>query len=62
MDWAKEKQARELILMQGRVQFGAGPTETQKAKLMSTGRLDQPTRIALKLMKVGSWVALLRGR
>jgi hypothetical protein len=60
-DWAKEKELREVLLMQGTAKFGA-PTEEQAAKLAAVDNLSRLRRLGVRLIKVDSWDALLRGR
>lgn len=60
-DLAKERFAREWLLAQGQVRFGP-PTEEQAAKLAAIENLPRLNRLALRLLKVKSWDALLKGR
>lgn len=55
------RKAREMILMLGTVKFGP-PTDAQKQKLESIRVEDRLDRLGLRLLKVDSWDALLRGR
>jgi hypothetical protein len=59
--WAKERQTREILLEQGTAKFGA-PTEEQAARLEKIDGLPRLKRMAVKLLSVDSWDALLRVR
>jgi hypothetical protein len=52
---------RELLLRQGREKYGE-PTPEQEGKLKAIQKLDRLDRLAVRLVKVDSWDALLRGR
>ncbi|HYH65125.1 MAG TPA: hypothetical protein VD866_10565 [Urbifossiella sp.] len=60
-DLAMERQTRNLLLRMGTIKFGE-PTDEQKAKLMAIENLARLDRLAVRLIKVESWDALLRGR
>jgi hypothetical protein len=60
-DLAKERFARELLLKQGTELFGP-PTPDQAAKLATIENLPRLDRLALRVLKVKSWDALLKGR
>lgn len=60
-DLAKEKYAREMLLMQGTIRFGP-PTQEQAEKLAAIENLPRLNRLAARLLKVNSWDALLKGR
>ena len=54
-------EAHEMLLKQGRVRFGT-PTAEQANRLKGVEDLDRLRRLAVRLLKVTSWDALLRGR
>ncbi len=58
---AMERQAREIILRLGKIRFGP-PTEKQAAILARIQNLPRLDRLALRLLKVNTWDALLKGR
>lgn len=60
-DLAMERQSRDILLKQGTVKFGA-PTPDQAAKLAAIENLPRLDRLAVRLLKVDSWDALLKGR
>jgi len=60
-DLANERFARNALLKIGTLKFGE-PTDEQKAKLMAIENLPRLDRLAVWLVKVESWDALLRGR
>ena len=60
-DLAMERHMREVLLKQGTVKFGP-PTDEQAAKLAGIDNLARLDRLAVRLLKVDSWDALLRGR
>jgi hypothetical protein len=51
----------KMLLKQGRSKFGT-PTPEQANKLKAIDDLDRLERLALRLLKVNTWEALLRGR
>jgi predicted transposase YdaD len=55
------KQARKLLRLQGVEKFGP-PTDAQQRKLDTIADVDRLDRLAVRLLKVDSWDALLRGR
>ena len=57
----KTKYARDLLLKQATAKFGP-PTEEQAAKLAAIFDRPRLERLAVRLIKVDSWDALLRGR
>lgn len=60
-DLAKEKHGREIVEKLATAQFGA-PTAEQAAKLAAIDNLPKLDRLALRVLKVNSWDALLKGR
>ena len=52
---------RELLLAQGTAKFGQ-PSPAQQIKLDATDNLERLKRLSVRLLKVESWDALLRGR
>ena len=60
-DLANERMLRGILLRQGTLKFGP-PTDEQAAKLAGIDKLDRLDRLAVRLIKVDSWDALLRGR
>ena len=60
-DLAMERQMRETLLNMGTVKFGP-PTPDQAAKLAAIENLPRLNRLAVRLLKVDSWDALLKGR
>lgn len=54
-------QSRKMLLKQGRAKFGP-PTPEQANKLKAIEDLERLERLAVRLLKVDSWDALLRGR
>jgi hypothetical protein len=60
-DLANERLLRGLLLKMGTVKFGR-PTDEQAARLAGIDKLDRLDRLAVRLIKVDSWDALLRGR
>jgi hypothetical protein len=60
-EWAKERYARESLLDQGREKFGE-PTDAQAARLAAIADLPRLKRLAVRLIRVDSWDALLKGR
>lgn len=60
-DLATIRYARLMIGKQGTAKYGP-PTDAQAAKLAAIDNLDRLNRLALRLLKVDSWDALLKGR
>lgn len=60
-DLVNERYARETLLDQGREKFGE-PTVEQAAKLAAIANLPRLKRLAVRLIRVDSWDALLKGR
>jgi hypothetical protein len=60
-DLAMERKAREWLLKQGTELFGL-PTPDQAAKLAAIENLPRLDRLALRVLKVKTWDALLKGR
>ena len=60
-DLAKERYARESLLDMGREKYGE-PTPEQAAKLAAIDNLPRLKRLAVRLIRVNSWDALLKGR
>jgi len=60
-DLAKERNLREVLLDMGREKYGE-PTPEQAAKLAAIDNLPRLKRLAVRLIRVNSWDALLKGR
>ncbi len=60
-DLAMERKLREVLHRMGTTKFGA-PTPDQAAKLAAIENLPRLERLAVRLLKVDSWDALLKGR
>jgi hypothetical protein len=58
---AEERRSRHIIMKLATAQFGP-PTPEQAAKLAAIEDLARLDRLALRLLKVNSWDALLKGR
>ena len=58
---ANERLLRGLLLEMGTIKFGP-PTDDQAAQLAAIQNLARLRRLTLRVMKVDSWGALLRGR
>ena len=58
---AEERRARHIVRKLGETKFGP-PTDAQAAKLAAIDDLDRLDRLAVRLLKVDSWDALLKGR
>ncbi|MBY0512654.1 MAG: hypothetical protein K2P78_01930 [Gemmataceae bacterium] len=57
----RQKLTRDMIRKLGTVKFGE-PTDAEAAKLAAVDNLPRLERLAIRLLKVDSWDALLRGR
>lgn len=55
------KYSRDLLIQQGTEKFGDAPTAEQLEKLKSIHELKKFKRLLIRLIKVDSWTALLRG-
>ena len=60
-DLAMERKSREIIRKQATARFGP-PTNDQAAKLAAIDNLARLDRLVMRLLKVTSWDALLKGR
>ena len=60
-DLANERYARESLLDMGTEKYGE-PTPAQAAKLAAIDNLPRLKRLAVRLIRVDSWDALLKGR
>lgn len=60
-DLAKERHMRQLLQKLAEAKFGP-PTTDQDAKLLAIDNLARLDRLALRVLRVTSWDALLKGR